>query len=317
MTLLARAPGRGRIEGDTRFLDPAVAASLGNIELVARLIVEGFLIGLHRSPYHGFSAEFSSYREYAPGDDLRHLDWKVLGRTDRFYLKQFEENTNLACHVLLDCSGSMSVGEAPAGKGAPGRVSKFTYARQLAAALAYLMLKQQDAVGLVAFAQGPVASIPARARTVQLGGILGALAGIVAAGGTAVATGLAGIPEKLRRRGLVVFVSDCLAEPAEILETMKLFRTRGHEVIVFQILAREERDFPFTDLVEFVDAETEERLTARTSDIAAAYREAMGRHLSALRSGLSDMNIDFVELRNDERLERPLVDYLAKRRRVR
>ena len=166
MPLTASAPGRGRIEGDTRFLDPAVAAAVGRLELVARFIVEGFLIGLHRSPYHGFSAEFSSYREYSPGDDLRHLDWKVFGRTDRFYLKQFEENTNLICHLLLDCSGSMSVGET---KGGAARVSKFTYARQLTAALAYLMLKQQDAAGMLAFADGPVALLPARARTIQLG----------------------------------------------------------------------------------------------------------------------------------------------------
>ncbi len=317
MSLMTTAPGRGRIEGDTRFLDPAVAASVGSIELVARFIVEGFLLGLHRSPYHGFSAEFASYREYSPGDDPRYLDWKVLGRTDRLYLKQFEENTNLTCHLLLDCSGSMSVGEAKASRGREARVSKFTYARMLTAAFAYLMLKQQDAVGLVAFAEGPVTQVPARTRSVQLAGILGTLSKLEAERGTEVASGLAGIPEKLRRRGLVVFVSDCLADPAQIVETMRLFRIRGHEVIVFQVLSVEERDFPFRDLVEFVDAETGERITAQASDIAEAYREAMGEHVALLRRELGDMNIDFVELANDYRLDRALVDYLAKRRRVR
>lgn len=313
MPLTARAPGRGRIEGDTRFLDPAVAAAVGNLELVARFIVEGFLIGLHRSPYHGFSAEFSSYREYSPGDDLRHLDWKVFGRTDRFYLKQFEENTNLICHLLLDCSGSMSVGET---KGGAARVSKFTYARQLTAALAYLVLKQQDAAGMLAFADGPVALVPAHARTIQLGTLLGRLSEIAPERGTEVARGLAGLPEKLRRRGLVIFVSDCLAEPREILDAMRLFRARGHEVLVFQILSPEERDFPYRDLTEFVDAETGERLLTQPSDIRQAYLEALAEHVGLLKRECSEMNVDFIELGTDTRLDRALVDYIAKRRRV-
>jgi len=315
------APGRGRIEGDTRFLDPAVAASVGNLELVARFIVEGFLIGLHRSPYHGFSAEFASYREYSPGDDLRHLDWKVFGRTDRFYLKQFEENTNLACWLLLDCSGSMKVGGmgkvGGVGKAKAERVSKFTYARQLAAGLAYMMLKQQDAVGMLAFADGPVASVNAHARTVQLGNVLTQLSRLVPEKGTDVARGLAALPDKLARRGLVVFISDCLADPAEITDAMRLFRARGHEVIVFHVLSPEERDFPFSDLTEFVDAETEERLLTHPSDLKRAYLEALGEHVSLLKGACDEMNVDFVELRTDTRLDRALVDYLAKRRRVR
>jgi uncharacterized protein (DUF58 family) len=314
------APGRGSIEGDTRFLDPAVAAAVGNLELVARFIVEGFLIGLHRSPYHGFSAEFSSYREYAPGDDLRHLDWKVFGRTDRFYLKQFEENTNLACWLLVDCSGSMKVGGegkvGGVGKGEPERVSKFTYARQLAAGLAYLMLKQQDAVGMLAFADGPVASVNAHARTVQLGNVLTQLSRLAPEKGTDVARGLAALPDKLTRRGLVVFISDCLAEPNDITDAMRLFRARGHEVLVFHVLSPEERDFPFSSLTEFVDAETEERLLTHPSDLKAAYLEALGEHVAKLKGACDEMNVDFVELRTDTRLDRALVDYLAKRRRV-
>jgi len=296
--------GRGRIEGDTRFLDPVIAAAVGNLEFVARYIVEGFLIGLHRSPYHGFSAE------YAPGDDLRHLDWKVFGRTERFYLKQFEENTNLACHVLLDCSGSMSIGEGQ------GRVSKFTYARQLAAALGYLMLKQQDAAGLVSFADGPINTIPSSARRLQLGRVLKELARLKPEKGTDVARGLSGLAEKLRRRGLVVFISDCLTEARDVADALRLFRTHGHEVIVFQILTPEERDFPFRDLIEFVDAETGERLLTQTADVAEAYREALGEHISFLKRECDEMKVDFVELRTDTRLDRALVDYLAKRRRT-
>jgi uncharacterized protein (DUF58 family) len=308
-------PGRGAIEGDTRFLDPEVAAALGSLELVARFIVEGFLIGLHKSPYHGFSAEFATYREYSPGDDLRYLDWKVLGRTDRFYLKQFEDNTNLACHLVLDCSGSMSVGET-GGRGRRGRVSKFTYARQLTAALAYLMLKQQDAVGLVAFADGPARQVPAHSRSIQLASVLGVLSELRPERGTEVARGLAGVPEKIRRRGLVIFVSDCLADAGEIIETLKLFRTHGHEVLVFQVLSPEERDFPFRDLTEFVDAETGGRVLAQGSDIRRAYLAALGEHIERLKRSCGEMDVDFTELGTDMRLDRALVDYLAKRRRA-
>ena len=233
------APGRGSIEGDTRFLDPAVAAAVGNLELVARFIVEGFLIGLHRSPYHGFSAEFSSYREYSPGDDLRHLDWKVFGRTDRFYLKQFEENTNLACWLLLDCSGSMKVGGV--GKAESERVSKFTYARQLAAGLAYLMLKQQDAVGMLAFADGPVASVNAHTRTVQLGNVLTQLSRLAPEKGTDVARGLAALPDKLARRGLVVRHR---RRPGESLAVDHAARPAGAPVVGGGLTPTERRNGP-------------------------------------------------------------------------
>lgn len=297
---------RGSLEGDTRFLDPAIAASVGNLELVARFVVEGFLLGLHRSPYHGFSAEFASYREYSPGDDPRYLDWKVLGRTDRLYLKQFEESTNTICQFLLDCSGSMAVGAG---------VSKFTYARQLVAALAYLVLKQKDAAGMLAFADGPMASLPPRRAGYHLARIAAELARLEPSRTTAVAKGLAGLPEKLRRRSLVALVSDCLADPEEILETLRLFRARGHEVIVFQVLSPEEKDFPFRDLVEFVDAETGERLLAQASDVRASYMEGLLSHEELLRRECGEMGVDFVELRTDTRLDRALVDYLAKRRR--
>jgi uncharacterized protein (DUF58 family) len=204
----------------------------------------------------------------------------------------------------------MSVG------GGRGRATKFAYARALAAALAYLMLKQQDAAGLLAFADGPVASVPARTRSIQLPRLAGELARLEPARGTDVARGLAGLPEKLARRGLVVLVSDCLAEPSEIVEALRLFRARGHEVIVFQVLSPEERDFPFRDLTEFVDAETGERLTTQASDVRGAYLEALGSHVDYLKRTAREMDADFVELATDMRLDRALVDYLAKRRRA-
>jgi uncharacterized protein (DUF58 family) len=205
----------------------------------------------------------------------------------------------------------MSIGETA------GRVSKFTYARQLAAALAYLMVKQQDAAGLLSFADGPCGSVPASSRRLQLGRILKELALLTPERGTDVGRGLAGLAERLRRRGLVVFVSDCLSEPREIADALRLFRAHGHEVIVFQVLSPEERDFPFRDLVEFVDAETGERLLTQTADVADAYRDAFAAHVGSIRRACEEMNVDFVELGTDTRLDRALVDYLAKRRRSR
>lgn len=302
---------RGRIEGDTLFLDPVAASRLAGLDLVARFIVEGFLIGLHKSPYHGFSAEFSSYREYSPGDDTRRVDWKVYGRTDRFYLKEFEENTNLTCYVILDCSGSM-------GTGGGGRCpSKFDYARSLTAALVYLVLKQQDAAGLAAFSSEAVRLIPPRARPRHLTDVLSALAGLRPGGRTDPARGLAGLPERMRRRGLVIFLSDCLVEPEPLLEVLKAFRVRGHELVVFQMLSPEERRFPYRELVEFEDAETGTKVTAHGADIRHAYLGALGRHSARLRGALGEMDADFVELTTDTRYDVALVEYLAKRRRLR
>ena len=284
------------------FLDPEVAARVSNLELVARLIVEGFMIGLHRSPYHGFSVEFSSYRKYSAGDDLRRVDWKIFGKTDRYYVKQFEEDTNLTCHLLLDCSASMGFGK------------KFSYALRLCAALAYLMIKQSDAVGMLAFSDAAVDYVKPSARSLQLKSIFSSMSRLKAAGGTSFGKGLAGLAERLARRGLVILVSDFLAPVEDLLDELSRLRHRRHELIVFQLLADEERDFPYREQIEFVDMETGGRLTTQASYVREHYLEELGSHLDRLRRGLGDLGIDLVELSTSDRLDLALVEYLARRR---
>ena len=296
-----KAQATTALAGDVLFLDPEVAARISNLELVARLIVEGFMIGLHRSPYHGFSVEFSSYRKYSVGDDLRRVDWKVFGKTDRYYVKQYEEDTNLTCHLLLDCSGSMAFGK------------KFTYALRLCAALGYLMVKQSDAVGLLAFSDDTIEYVKPSARSVPLRSLFSAMSGLRPEGGTSFGKGLAGLAERLVRRGLVILVSDLLAPAEDVLDELSRFRHRRHELIVFQLLADEERNFPYRDQIEFVDMETGERLTTQASYVRQQYVGELNAHLERLRRGLRDIGIDLVELSTSDRLDAALVEYLARR----
>lgn len=296
----------GRLNGDTMFLDPETAARVGNLELVARFIVEGFLIGLHKSPYHGFSSEFSSYRKYSKGDPFRFVDWKVYGRTDRFYVKQFEENTNAFGHVILDVSSSMDFGVST--------VTKFTYARCLAAAFAYLMLKQGDAAGLAMFSSRETVSIPARRGFLHLRRLLAELAAAKPDSGTDFDAGLGSVPERMPRRGIAVLISDMLDDPDRILDAIKGFRYRGHEVVAFRLLTPEEREFPYRDNFEFVDAETGEKLAAQGSYIRQAYIAALSAHTEKLKRGCSDMGADLVEMTTDAILSNAIAAYLSKRR---
>jgi uncharacterized protein (DUF58 family) len=310
---------RRPLDGDTRFLDPQVIAQVSNLELVARFIVEGFLIGLHQSPYHGFSSEFTSYRKYVKGDPFKFIDWKAAARTDRLFIKQFEENTNTRSYLLLDGSSSMNFGgESARPEGGKTRgIAKWLYARNLAAALAYLMIHQGDAVGLALFRDGPPEVIPPRGGTVHLHALLGSLSRAQPERGTDMETGLAAIPERLARRGLVLLFSDLLDDTSRILAALKAFRLRRHEVIVFQVLAPEEREFPYRENIDFIDAETGERLTAQGSYIAAAYRKALNEHTEAIKRFCRQNDIDFVELDTDEPLSTALVSFLSRRKGAR
>jgi len=299
---LAQSPTR---DPDLQFLDPRVFGKLQNLELVAKYIVEGFMLGLHKSPYHGFSVEFSAYRKYSPGDNLKFVDWKLYGRTDRHYVKQFEENTNLDCYLLLDKSGSMAVTD--------DGLSKLRYGSCLAAALAYLMLKQRDTVGLTVFDSEGLQLVPASARSSQLSVVLRSLASLEPESQTHFASGLSEVAARISRRGLVVLISDLLAEPDEVLDVLKYFRYRKHEVLVFQVMTAQELDFPFSDQHEFIDAETGEKLATSGRLIRREYLEALGGHLEALRQGCVELEVDFVPLRTDEPLTDALVAYLSKR----
>jgi uncharacterized protein (DUF58 family) len=293
---------------DVRFLDPAVIARLGTIELKARTIVEGFIAGLHRSPYRGFSVEFAEYRSYLPGDDLSTLDWKVYARTDRHYVKKFEEDTNLDCHLLLDVSASMAYrGAAP--------MSKLDYASVLTASLAFLMHRQRDATGLIAFDDEIVARLPASARRGHLHALLLALQRLEPGVRSNVARPLQRLAEALVKRSLVVLVSDLLDDPGPVIKGLKHLRARGSEVIVFQVLDPTELTFPFTGASRFHDLEGAGDVTADAGTIRAAYLRELGRLTSAYEHELRGAWIDYVQLDSSKPLDFALLAYLSMRAR--
>ncbi|HEX2455859.1 MAG TPA: DUF58 domain-containing protein [Vicinamibacterales bacterium] len=293
---------------DLRFLDPAIIARLGTMELKARTVVEGFLSGLHRSPYKGFSVEFAEYRQYLPGDDLSTLDWKVFARSDRHYVKKFEEETNLECHLLLDISASMAYrGAAP--------MSKMEYASVLAASLAFLMNRQRDATGLIAFDEKIVFRLPAAARPGHLHALLLALEQMKAGQRSDVGRPLHQLAEALLKRSLVVILSDLLHDPEAIVKGLRHLKFRGTDVIVFQVLDPHELTFPFRGASRFRDVESAEEVTAEPSHIRAGYlRELAGLTLRYDRE-LRGSGIDYVQLDTSQPLDFALLAYLAARSR--
>lgn len=292
----------------TSYLDPATLARLGTLELKARTIVEGFLTGLHRSPFKGFSVEFAEYRQYLPGDDLATLDWKVYGKTDRHFIKKYEEETNLDCHIMLDVSASMGY--------ASGTVSKLQYASYLAASLAYLMNRQRDAFGLIAFDDKIVRLLPARARSGHLTSLLVTLERLQLGAKTNVAKPLKDLAEAIRKRGLIVLISDLLDDPGRVLEGLKHFRYRGTEVIVFQVLDPAELRFPFEQAARFRDTETAEELLAVPGAVRDEYLKAISDLQERYRRELRLAGIDFVTLDTSIPLETALSAYLLTRRRA-
>src|SRR6478735_4672927 len=285
-----------------RYLDPAIIARLGTIDLKARTIVEGFLTGLHRSPYKGFSVEFAEYRQYLPGDDLATLDWKVFARSDKHFVKKYEEETNLTCHMLIDVSRSMGY--------ASGEVTKLQYASFLAGALAYLMHRQRDACGLIAFDEGISALVPASARAGQLRAVLLALERLQLGVGTNVAKPLNDLAAAVRKRGMVVLISDLLDDPQRVLEGLKHFRYRGTEVIVFQVLDPYELKFPFEHAARFRDMETAEEVMAVPGAVRADYLERMEGLIALYRRELQLSGIDYCLLDTSQPLELGLMSYL-------
>jgi len=290
------------------FLDPATLARLGTLELKARTVVEGFLSGLHRSPYRGFSVEFAEYRQYLPGDDLASLDWKVYARSDRHFIKKFEEETNLECHLLIDISASMGY--------ATGGISKLQYGSYLAAALAYLMNRQRDAVGLIAFDDQIIERVPPSARSSQLTSLLVTLDRLRLGSATDVAKPLRDLAGSLRKRGLVVLISDLLDDATRVIEGLKHFRYRGSEVIVFQILAPAELHFRFEQAGWFRDVETGQQVLADPAAVREPYLEAMRRFQERYRRELNLAGVDYVLLDTSMPLEHALMPYLLTRRRA-
>jgi uncharacterized protein (DUF58 family) len=290
----------------THYLDPRVLSKITNLELLARLVVEGFLIGLHRSPYHGFSVEFSSYRQYMQGDDLKFVDWKVWGRTDQLYLKLFAEETNLRSYILLDTSASMGYGSG---------ITKYQYGIYLAAALSYLMLMQKDAVGVATFDTEIRNITPPKSRWDHLFHILRILDNLKVGKRTRFASSLHMLAERFRKRGLVVVISDLFDEGDEIIRALRHFRYDGHEVLVFQVLSPDERELPFSGQVLFEDLETKEQLLTIPSAIRAEYTEKLGDFQARLRRECANDLIDLVHVTTEDSLAVALARYLAKRRR--
>jgi len=301
-----------------RYLDPTVVSQLRNMELRARLIVEGFITGLHRSPYHGFSVEFAEHRPYNPGDELRHVDWKVYAKTDRHYVKQYEEETNLRHYVVLDTSPSMRYRGSAA-------LSKLEYATYLSAALHFLMIRQRDATGLVAFDDSIRVLRPPRSTHGYLRELLATLDRVLQlpeeTGRTSAAAVLHQVAERIGRRSLVVVVTDLfenVGQHDDLLKALRHLRYRGHEVLVFHILNSEtERLFEFPDVpMVFRDMETSEEVTLQPSQIRENYREAVRHFSTRFRSSCRERNIDFVELDTSEPYSTALLAYLNKRSRL-
>ncbi len=288
-----------------KYLDPVTLAKIEGLDLKARLIVEGYIAGLHKSPYQGSSVEFAEHREYAPGDDIKHVDWKVWSRTDKLYLKQYEEETNLITYLLLDTSESMRYRS--------NGVSKLDYARYIAAALAYLVLKQQDSVGLATFDFEVRNFLRPSSHASHLKQLLHLMDTTAAAQKTNVATIFHDLAERFKKRGLVIILSDLFDEVPSLLSGLKHFRHRRHEIIVFQILDPAELEFPFQDTTLFKGMEDLPQVLSEPRALRQAYREEFDGFLTEVRRGCRGQHIDHVLMRTDQKLDVALSAYLASR----
>ena len=289
------------------FLDPAVVARIGSLELIARTVVEGFFAGLHRSPFKGFSVEFSEYRPYLPGDDPSNIDWKLNARSDRHYVKKFEGETNLECHILLDVSASMGY--------ASHTVSKLRFGVCLAAALASLMHRQRDAVGLTLFDDRVVDAVPAGSRGGQLRALLASLGRATPGTRSDVQLPLHQLAARLSRRGLVVLISDLLDEPSGIIEGLKHLRFQGSEVLVLHTLDPAELTFPFEHAARFADLETADEVTVVPAEVRAHYLEQMRSLRERYRRELRLAGVDYHQLDTATPLDMALMAYLSTRGR--
>ena len=292
-----------------KYFDPQTLAKIRPIGLRARYLVEGYIAGMHRSPHQGRSIEFSQHREYVPGDDLRQVDWKVYGRTDKFYLKQYEAETNLICHLLLDCSESMSY------RGPNSPLSKFEYAQLTIVSLAYLVLSQQDSISVSLIDQNLQQQITPSNSPAQLNHVIGLLEQSQSVRSTALEPALRETASRLKSRGVVVLVSDLLDEPEKILQGLQHLRYQRHDVIVIQVLDDAELSFPFDQPSRFLGMEGWAPLLADPRGIRQAYQKEIQQHISKLREATRSMEIDFQLMNTSQPLYLTLPHLLAQRRR--
>jgi len=275
-------------------LNPAEVAKLGGIEIVAEGVVEGFLSGLHRSPFRGFSVEFTEHRAYQPGDELRYLDWRILARADRLFVKQFEEETNLRAMILMDASRSM------AWRGAPDRLTKREYAERLAAALGLILLRQRDATGLITFDDAVREVVPARVKTGQWRRLVRGIMATPEGRGTAAETALRHVTSLLVRRGLVLLLSDLLLERELTLTALRYLRHRGHQVVVLHLMDPAERELAGPPEVRFRDPESTVSLVVRPRELARAYRDTVQREIAAWRAACRRHGIAYHDILTDQ-----------------
>jgi uncharacterized protein (DUF58 family) len=290
-------------------LDPSIIPKINSLELRARLVVEGFMVGLHKSPYHGFSVEFTQHRPYMQGDSLKDVDWKVYGKTEKFFVKQYEEETNLRSYIVLDTSRSMKFASG-------NQVSKIEYASTLVAALSYLMMKQQDAVGLTLYADRILQYLPPKATRQYLQEIFKSLVNIEPSDTTNTAKCLNSVAEKIRRRGLVIIVSDLFDNVNSIIKSLKHFGYQKNEVIVFQILDPLEKSFAFGRDAIFKDMETEEEMTTQPYQIQKAYKAAMEEFVGKIKTECLNSNIDYNLVETTSPFDKALLSYIQKRSKL-
>jgi len=298
------------VEEDVRkYLQPQVVSKLANMELRARLVVEGFITGLHKSPYHGFSVEFAEHRQYMPGDEIKHIDWKIYARTDRYYIKQYEEETNLKSYIVVDTSRSM-------GFASEGQLTKLEYASYLAASLSFMMIKQQDAVGLALFDETLNTYLPPHASKAYLRQLLIALQRVAPSGKTGAGVSLHQVADRIRRRGLVIIISDLLDNQDAVIGALKHFRHKKNEVIVMQVLDPRERSFAFGSDAVFKDLESGETLRTQPWHIQISYQQAMRAFLERFKRECRENYVDYVLIDTATPFDVALLAYLSKRERI-
>jgi uncharacterized protein (DUF58 family) len=302
----ARVYGAAADRSLTRFLEPSTLARIANLDLLSRTVVEGFISGLHHSPFFGRSLDFAEHRPYMPGDDIRLIDWKLFARTDRFYVKEFEADTNTNCTILLDVSRSMSF--------ARESISKLDYGRYLAACLAYFAHKQRDRVGFAAFAGDVIQHVPPAAK--HLEEVLRAIDRLEPGGEGRLRPPLTRIAGRLRRRSIVVLISDFYEEPDSAFDAVSLLRGRGNDVIAFHILDAAELKFPFEEAAEFEDLESSQRIALAPEVVRAEYRKLIEAHVATLRRRFSEARVDYHLFDTSTPLDYALYSYLSTRQRA-
>uniref|UniRef100_A0A7C4TIB7 DUF58 domain-containing protein n=1 Tax=candidate division WOR-3 bacterium TaxID=2052148 RepID=A0A7C4TIB7_UNCW3 len=290
-----------------KYLDPEVLARISNLDLRAKLVVEGFLTGLHHSPFKGFSQEFADYRPYILGDEPKRIDWKVYARRDRFYIKEYQEETNLRGYILLDKSGSMGYGE---------KITKLEYAKFLSACLAYLFFKQKDGVGIITFDTKINDFIPPSAKKINFTRLIETIEKANAGNETSLSRVLFELAQRIKRRGLVIIISDLFDFPEQVLKSLRSFRARKHEIIVFQVIDPKEHTFPFFETSIFEDLETGEQLIIQPDSIRESYRKKFEDFLNNYQKRMLEAHIDYQLMRTDTPYDRGLFAFLQKRARL-